>query len=305
MDIIDELYSDRYLRDPAPTWAKLREDHPIVHDPRQDVWIVSRYADVAAILSEHETYSISTYAGSTGAVLGETLIQMDGPEHVWRRSAVAPEFVGNRLDGYADVVDREIDRLIHTFPGGGTVDLVRDFSRFLPVNVIVALLGFGGTADQEVFRSWVTRIMTGLGPAPEPRADGIRARDEFAAHIAPYMEEPFGDDRRDLIARVCRAEHDERRLDADEVIAFLGLLFIAGGETTDKAIGNLWWNLLRDPELVAACRDDTSFLDACFSETMRRDAPVIAEDRFVNHDVDWYGRAIPAGSRIRGLIGAA
>lgn len=148
MDILDELYGPQYLRDPASTWTRLREQHPILHDDRQDVWIVSRYHDVATVLSDHEAYSIATYAGSTGAVLGATLIQMDGPDHVWRRSAVAPEFVGKRLEGYAHVVDAEIDRLIAAFPDGGVVDIVLDFSRFLPVNVIVALLGFGGTAGK-------------------------------------------------------------------------------------------------------------------------------------------------------------
>ena len=304
-DVADELYSDEYLRDPGPLWARLREDHPLVHDARQDVWIVSRYADVAELLSNHETYSIATYAGSTGAVLGETMIQMDGPEHVWRRSAVAPEFVGARLDGYADVVDAEIDRLIDAFPPGDTVDIVRDFSRFLPVNVIVAMLGFGGTADMQVFRDWVSQIMAGLAPLPEPRAAGIAARNAFAAHIAPYMSEPIDQERRDLIARVCRAEHDGMQLDADEVVAFLGLLFIAGGETTDKAIGNLWWNLLRRPELLDACAADPALLEPCFTETMRVDAPVIGEDRFLNHDVELHGVTVPAGARVRGLLGAA
>ncbi len=304
-EVAEALYTDEYLSDPGPLWARLREDHPLLHDPKQDVWIVSRYADVAELLSDHETYSISTYAGSTGAVLGETMIQMDGPEHVWRRSAVAPEFVGSRLDGYAEVVDAEIDRLIDAFPSDGAVDIVRDFSRFLPVNVIVAMLGFGGTADMQVFRDWVSAIMAGLAPIPDLRTRGIDARNAFAAHIAPYMAEPIDDDRRDLIARVCRAEHDGNRLDADEVVAFLGLLFIAGGETTDKAIGNLWWNLLRQPELLAACRDDPALLEPCFSEMMRVDAPVIGEDRFLNRDLELHGVTIPAGARMRGLLGAA
>ncbi|MEM7094531.1 MAG: cytochrome P450 [Actinomycetota bacterium] len=303
--MLEALSSRDYLADPGPAWAQLREDHPLLHDPVQDLWIVSRYADVAELLSNHETYSISTYAGSTGAVLGETLIQMDGPDHVWRRSAVAPEFVGKRLEGYAGVVDVEIDRLIAGFPGGGTVDIVRDFSRFLPVNVIVAMLGFGGSADKQVFRDWVTRIMAGLAPLPEPRADGIAARDAFASHIAPYLAEPIDRQRADLIARVARAEHDGQRLHPDEVVAFLGLLFIAGGETTDKAIGNLWWNLLRRPELLDACRAESALLEPCFSETMRVDAPVIGEDRFLNHDVELHGNVVPAGARIRGLLGAA
>ena len=305
MDVVEGLYSEAYLRDPGPLWTRLREDHPLVHDPRQDVWIVSRYPDVAELLSNHETYSIATYAGSTGAVLGETLIQMDGPEHVWRRSAVAPEFVGGRLEGYAEVIEAEIDRLIEAFPHGGTVDVVRDFSRFLPVNVIVAMLGFGGSADMQVFRDWVSEIMAGLAPVPEPRAKGIEARNAFAAHIAPYMAEPLDEERRDLIARVCRAEHDGRRLDRDEVVAFLGLLFIAGGETTDKAIGNLWFNLLSRPDLLEACRADAALLEPCFTETMRVDAPVIAEDRFLNHDVELHGTVVPAGARVRGLLGAA
>lgn len=303
--VVEALHSRAYLVDPGSVWKQLREEHPLLHDDRQNVWIVSRYADVAELLSNHETYSIATYAGSTGAVLGETLIQMDGPEHVWRRSAVAPEFVGKRLENYADVVDDEIDRLIAEFPAGDRVDLVRDFSRFLPVNVIVAMLGFGGSADKQVFRDWVSEIMAGLAPLPEPRAKGLEARDAFAAHIAPYMVDPVDADRRDLIARVCRAEHDGQQLDRDEVVAFLGLLFIAGGETTDKAIGNLWWNLLRKPELLEACRDDPALLEPCFTETMRVDAPVIAEDRFLNNDVEIHGRTVPAGARIRGLLGAA
>ena len=299
------LYADEHLRNPGDLWSRLRADHPLLYDERQDVWIVSRYRDVATLLSDHETYSISTYAGSTGAVLGETLIQMDGPDHVWRRSAVAPEFVGARLEGYADVVDAEIDRLIAGFPSGERIDIVRDFSRFLPVNVIVAMLGFGGTADMQVFRDWVSEIMAGLAPLPEPRAKAIAARNAFAAHISPMMADPLDPDRRDLIARVCRAEHDGLRLDTDEVVAFLGLLFIAGGETTDKAIGNLWWNLLRRPELLDACRDDPALIEPCFTETMRVDAPVVAEDRFLNVDVELHGVEVPAGSRVRGLLGAA
>lgn len=308
-ELIEALHGPAYRRDPAPVWRRLREDHPVLFDDRDGLYVLSRYDDVATLLSDHETYSISTYASSTGAVLGETLIQMDGSEHVWRRAAVAPEFVGNRLDGWSDLVDREIEALIAAFPDlaapDSTIDLVRDFSRFLPVNVIVAMLGFGGSADQQVFRDWVSDIMTGLAPIPEARATGHSARAEFADHIAPFMAEPISGERRDLIARVVRAEHDGRRLDADEVVAFLGLLFIAGGETTDKAIGNLWWNLLRDRELLAACLDDPGLLEPCFTETMRVDAPVIAEDRFLNREVELHGVAIPAGARVRGLLGAA
>ncbi len=302
-DTAQLLASADYRHDPVPVWRELRERHPIHHDEPGGCWVVSRYADVAAVLNDHETYSAATYAGATGAVLGETLIQMDGPEHVWRRSAVAPDFVGSRLHGWMPTLHAAIDALLDRLPDGDEFDLVRDVSTWLPVNVIVSMLGFDG--DQATFHGWVKDIMAGLAPMPEARARGRAAHGALCAHIAPLLDGVDDDDRDDLIAKIARAESDGRRLDLDEVRAFVGLLFIAGGETTDKAIGNLWWNLLRDPSVLAAVTEDPELLEAAFSETMRVDAPVIAEDRFTTREVEWYGVALPAGSRVRALIGAA
>ena len=61
------------------------------------------------------------------------------------------------------------------------------------------------------------------------------------------MDDP---QRTDHIAKIARAEVEGHRLDREEITAFCGLLFIAGGETTDKAIANMWFNLLSRPELI-------------------------------------------------------
>ncbi|MEO1060300.1 MAG: cytochrome P450 [Actinomycetota bacterium] len=300
---VDLLSSEAYRRDPARVWRLLRDEHPIHHDEVGGCWVVSRYADVAAVLTDHEAYSAATYAGATGAVLGETLIQMDGPEHVWRRSAVAPDFVGSRLEGWMPTLHRAIDELLDALPGDGGFDLVCDVSTWLPVNLIVAMLGFDG--DQATFHGWVKDIMAGLAPIPELRERGRAAHGALCSHIAPLLDDVDDEARQDLIAKIARAESEGRRLDLDEVRAFVGLLFIAGGETTDKAIGNLWWNLLRDPAVLGTVLDEPARLQAAFSETMRLDAPVIAEDRFTTREVEWYGTTLPVGARIRALIGAA
>lgn len=299
----DLLTSTGYRHDPGPVWRELREHRPLHHDEAGGCWVVSRYEDVAAVLTDHETYSAATYAGATGAVLGKTLIQMDGPDHVWRRSAVAPDFVGSRLEAWMPTLHGAIDALLDRLPGDGEFDLVRDVSTWLPVNLIVAMLGFDG--DQTTFHGWVKDIMAGLAPIPEARERGRAAHGALCSHIAPLLDGVDDEERTDLIAKIARAESAGRRLDIDEVRAFVGLLFIAGGETTDKAIGNLWWNLLHDPAVVAAIVDDPDRLQAAFSETMRLDAPVIAEDRFTTREVGWYGERLPEGTRVRALIGAA
>src|SRR6476659_9761929 len=100
--VAEDLYSDAYFHDPHPFWARMRQDQPIFHDTVFDSWILTRYADVEAVFKDFEHYSSTTYTHSTGAVLGTTLLEMDGMDHVVRRSIVAPEFVGKRLDAYAD-----------------------------------------------------------------------------------------------------------------------------------------------------------------------------------------------------------
>jgi pulcherriminic acid synthase len=111
--------------------------------------------------------------------------------------------------------------------------------------------------------------------------------------------------RQDFIAKIARASVDGEHLEHDEIVAFLGLLFIAGGETTDKAMANMWWNLLNAPEQYAEVLADPSLWDAAFSETMRYTAPVTTEDRFARKEVEWHGVVIPEGAIVRVNLGAA
>ena len=298
----ESLYTEEYRRHPEHAWARMRHEHPLFHDTVGDVWWLTRYHDVAAVFADHETYSASTYEQTTGEVLGPTLISRDDHGHVVRRSIVAPDFVGNRLAAYHHLIESCASALIDRFAADGRFDLVAQFSARLPVDVISGMLGMEG--DGDLFRGWVTDMIRGLGRS-ELRARGVAARAEFCAHIAPALANIDDPGRMDHIAKIARAEVDGQRLDAEEITAFCGLLFIAGGETTDKAIANMWWNLLAQPEVFAEVRADRSLWDPAFSETMRRTPPVVSEDRFTTAAVEWHGTEIPVGSRVRVSIGAA
>lgn len=297
------LTSDQYRRNPAPVWERMRNDHPLFHDPSTGIWWLTRYDDVKAVFADHATYSAATYEHSTGKVLGPTLISRDDYGHVVRRKIVAPDFVGNRLAGYRDMITSAASRLIDGFSDDGHFDLVSQFSAQLPVDVIAGMLGMTGDGDR--FRAWVTDLIMGLAPIDELRQRGQVAHEEFCAHIAPALDDVDDPSRTDHIAKIARAEVDGERLDREEITAFCGLLFIAGGETTDKAIANMWFNLLTRPELFAAVQETPALWDNAFSETMRLSAPVISEDRFTTAPVEWYGTEIPVGDRVRVCMGAA
>lgn len=300
--LLPEVFtSAEYARRPEPVWRQLRHDHPCFHDTNQNVYILSRYDDVAGVFADHETYSAATYELSTGAVLGPTLISRDDHGHVVRRSIVAPDFVGKRLAVYLPVVEACADALISRIDASRGCDLVADLTTHLPVDVIAAMLGMEG--DGDLFRTWVTEMIQGL--APGRNESGRAAHGAFCKHIAPMLDNVEEQTRTDLIAKIARAEADGERLSREELVAFCGLLFIAGGETTDKAMSSMWWHLLTDRALLDEVLAEPALWENAFSETMRRTAPVVAEDRFTRKPVHWYGVDIPEGARVRVMLGAA
>ena len=298
-----DLYSREYRTSPEHIWERMRDDYPLFFDDIGQMWWVTRYEDVRKIFSDHETFSSSTYDLTTGQVVGPTLISRDDYGHVVRRSIVAPDFVGKRLQTYEHLISECVDNLIQRFSSRSVISLVREFSSQLPVDVISAILGMDG--DGHLFRQWVTDMIMGLSGSDDLRKKGLEANAAFCSHISPLLEEVDGGARNDHIAKIARAEIDGQRLTKDEITAFCGLLFIAGGETTDKAIANMWWNVLSNTEIRSAVLDDISLWDNAFTETMRRTPAVISEDRFVTKTVELHGFEIKEGDRIRACLGAA
>ena len=298
-----DLYSREYRGSPEHLWEKMRNDYPLFYDDIGKMWWVTRYEDVKNIFSDHETFSSSTYDLTTGQAVGPTLISRDDYGHVVRRSIVAPDFVGKRLQTYEHLISECAEKLIQQFSSESDVSLVREFSSQLPVDVISAILGMEG--DGDLFRSWVTDMIMGLSGSDELREKGLDANGAFCSHIAPLLDGVDNPDRHDHIAKIARAEIDGHRLTREEITAFCGLLFIAGGETTDKAIANMWWNVLANPDIRDAVLDDIALWDNAFTETMRRTPAVISEDRFVTKPIELYEREIHEGERIRACLGAA
>ncbi len=297
------LYSVEYRRNPETIWEEMRNDFPVFYDDISNMWWVSRYEDVKNIFVDYQTFSSSTYELTTGQVVGPTLISRDDYGHVVRRKIVAPDFVGNRLKSYEQLIEDCVINLINSFESEEEISLVREFSSQLPVDVISAILGMKG--DGQLFRQWVTSMIMGLNDSPELRQTGLDASEAFCSHIAPLLNEVDNPDRTDHIAKIARAEIEGERLTNEEITAFCGLLFIAGGETTDKAIANMWWNVLNHPEVLEAVLADDSLWENAFSETMRRTPAVISEERFTTRPVELHGIEIPKGAKIRACLAAA
>jgi pulcherriminic acid synthase len=294
-----------FCDDPFPYWALLRREFPVYHDPRSGYWTVTRYRDVVELFGDSERFSNVFYARTLGVVFGPTMLQMDGREHVVRRTIVAPEVVGRRLDGYKALIERNAREMLAAFRGRGHADLIGEYTTWLPVNVICDMLGLP-KADMPLFHEWYQTMMAGLTHVDaERREAGVAAHRALAAYCEPIIAERMRAPGEDFISKVVHAEVDGHRMSMEEVQAFISLLLTAGGETTDKSIGNLWCNLLAAPDQLEAVRRDPSLWDHAFSETMRHSFPVLAQVRTALVDIELHGTTIPAGSLVQLSIGSA
>ena len=303
--IDDLLYSEEHYADPYPLWERMRHEAPVFYDKRLNAWLLTRYEDCVDAFSNHTDFSNQLYSKTLGVVFGPTMLDKDGHEHVVQRRIVAPEFVGKRFEPYYEAIDRNARHLIDNFPDSGVVDLVNAFTTRLPVNVIVDMLGMD-QSDHDRFHEWYTTMMAGLSVkdllesqfSSEKQNLGVLAHEELSEYVAPIIEDRKSCPVNDLISKIVHAEAEGQKLTLTEIQAFISLLLVAGGETTDKGIANMWTQLLLNPDQLEAVVDDHELFDAAFSEMMRHSPPVPGQLRYSINEVTFSGVTIPSNQAV-------
>ncbi|MBK1788990.1 cytochrome P450 [Prauserella cavernicola] len=304
---VPDILSAEFAEDPYSAYRLMLEDAPLIwHEPMQS-YIVSRYEDVARAFKE-PVFTTDNYDWQLEPVHGKTILQMSGREHAVRRALVAPAFRGTELQlKFLPVIERNSAELIDGFRERGTADIVNDYARHFPINVIVDMLGLDRSAHAR-FQRWYTSIIAFLGNLSQDEtiaADGLHTRDELAEYMIPIIRqrrENLGDD---LLSTLCAAEVDGQSMSDEDIKAFVSLLLAAGGETTDKAIASIIKNLLEHPDQLRAVREDHELIPRAFAETLRYTPPVHMIMRQPAEDVELGGGTVPAGSTVTCLIGAA
>jgi cytochrome P450 len=299
-----------YADNPYPTLKILRDHYPVYHNPLNDSWMVTRYDDVVNVFRDTENFSASPNGEGIGAVFGPTLMEYDGEDHRKLRNIVAPEFAGLKLKALLPIVQQNTMTLVKKFTEQharriaqealktGEIDIVDDFATRLPLNVILDVLGLPQEAH-EMFHQWYPAMMNGIGGGPALRLEGQAANAEYHDYLDPLIEARSKNPGDDLLSRLAIAEVDGQRMTKQEIKSFASLILVAGAETTDKAIANLWYQLLANPSQWEAVQKDPDLLDRAFTEMMRIHGPAGGQTRRAINDVPMHGEVIPAGAYVQ------
>ncbi len=300
-----DLMSPDFITDPYPIYRTWRDEHPLIWHEVMNAYIISRYDDVNRAFKE---FSSENYSWQLEPVIGRSILQMEGREHSIQRALVAPAFRGKDLQSrFLPVIRQNAEELLEAFRADGRVDLVSQFTTRFPIGVIVDMLGLP-KSDHNLFHGWYSVMMAFLSNVagdPAVTAAGLRTTEELRAYLTPIINERRRNPGDDVLSTLCTAEIDGERMTNDEINAFTGLLLIAGGETSDKAMASMFKNLVGHPDQLQAVRKDRTLIARAFAETLRYSPPVRIILRTVKEDTQLSGGTLSAGRSVACVIGAA
>ena len=310
--------SPDFIRDPYPSYDKLRTHAPVLHLPALNGYLVSRNADAALVLRDKRfgkdyVTRITRRFGPEALnepvyrAMGRWMLTQDPPDHTRLRGLVVKAFTARRVEDMRPniqaIVDDSIDRVI----GQGRMDLISDFAFRLPVIVICDMLGIPET-DREIF---FKRERTGgrlLDPVPLSRAE-IDEANAAHANSEAYFQRLFDLRRRepgdDLTTQLVQAEEAGSKLSNEELTANIILLFGAGHETTVNLIGNALLALHRNPDQLELLKSNLSLMPNAIEEFLRYDSSVQLTYHVAMEDVEIGGVKIPQGDNVMCLLGSA
>lgn len=302
-----DVMSEDFARDPHKYYKIMRDHYPVLHHEASGYYFVSRYDDVARVYRDSDGFSNENYGFQMEPVIGRTLIQMSGREHVVHRQLVAPTMRGSYLQELLPQVDEIATKMIDELEVGESVDLISNFIRWFPINVIVRMLDVP-TDDLPMIHDWYSSLMaflSNLTQDPEIHAWGMKTAKEFPAYMLPMIAERRKNPGDDFISRLFDAEVDGEKYTDEQIKSLVGLLFIAGGETTDKALASTLKHLMQHPDQIEAVKKDPSLATQAMVENLRYHPPVQIILRTATKDIEVAGTVIPANSVVGCVNGAA
>jgi cytochrome P450 len=307
------------VKDPFAFYAALRAESPVHFAEEIGSFLVSRYEDVLAVVSDPERFSSGI--GPT-AVLPppealrilargvrpvSTLLTADPPDHTRYRALVSRAFAPRRVARMEAGIREVAEALVAGFRADGAVELVAAFAVPFPLTVIADQLGVP-RGDLARFKRWSDDFVALLGGmvSEERFVECARGIVEFQEYFAERIAERRAEPRDDMLSDVVQARLEgDKPLDLPELISIVQQFLVAGNETSTNMIAAAVRYLLESPDQLALVRADPALVPAAVEEALRLETPTQTMFRCATRDTELRGVAIPKGARIAVLYGSA
>ena len=287
-----------------PFFERLRKEDPVHYVPENEFgpyWAVTRYADIMAVDTDHETFS--SEPGITIAEADEDFplpmfIAMDPPKHDAQRKVVSPIVAGPNLQAMEPLIRERAGEILDVLPIGEEIDWVDRVSIELTSMTLANLFDFP-QAERRKLTRWsdvaTARPESGIVESEDAR------RAELMECVGYFMqlwnERVNAEPRADLISMLAHGE-STRNMDRTEYLGNLLLLIVGGNDTTRNSISGSVLALNQNPDQYAVLTADPSMIPNMVSETLRWQTPLAHMRRRATRDVELGGKTIKAGDKV-------
>lgn len=313
------IFSRAHKRDPFPFYARLRAEAPVFRTTVPvfgDVWLVTRYDDVAALLKDGARFvkdprnagltdrkSIPKWFPASIKALEQNMLDMDEPAHGRLRRLVNAAFTRRRIEQLRPRVQEIATELLDGLAGRGSADLMADFALPLPLIVICELLGVP-VEDRRKFHRWSQAFLSNSSNLRMALA--LPRMFAFVRYLRRLFDERRADPRDDLVSALAQAEDRGDRLNDHELVAMAILLLIAGHETTVNLIGSGTLALLQNGAERDRLVRHPALIATAIEELLRFAAPVeTTTERYAAETMTLHGQTIAQGDVVFAVIASA
>jgi cytochrome P450 len=309
-------------RDPYPLYAKAQETEGLLFVPELEAWLVARHADVREVLRSPQIFSSANVlrpdvrpspeavaelvkgAGGRGPVV----VSSDGEPHLRLRAPLTRTFSNARVAALLPFITERAEALVDAFIGAGQVELMEQYARRLPGEVIAHIYGLDPADADVAIRGSVQAERLGFRPMSSD--DQVAAARDMAALrslLDTYVTARYEEPRDDLISEMIQAlaPGDPTPEDRGCLLSNLVNLVIAGHLTTTALTGNAVMHLLSHREQWEMLVADPALIPGAIEEAARYDAAVQAFLRVTTQPTMLAGTELPEGAAVLVAFGAA
>jgi cholest-4-en-3-one 26-monooxygenase len=277
----------------------MRAQGPVWRDEKNSLWAVVHHAPLVDVERRADIFSSSGCYRSRVAPQEEDMIAKDDPVHREQRGLVARGFTPKAVQRLERAIDAATHDLVDGFIDRGELEVVDDLAAPFPARLTAHLLGFGEDRAASV-RSWSERLMRidQLEVDPSVLMGMMTAIQEFAADLAPLVEDRRQTPRDDLVSIWANGELGGRPIDTSVLVQETGLFISGGAETTRTVIARGLYELTRHPDAWEAMATGADVIPAAVEEIIRWVTPLNNMFRTATRDAQIAGTAVHQGDRV-------
>lgn len=302
-----DFQSPEFIANPYPDYAGLREHAPIyLLEP--GVWLITRYHDVENLLKSpllgkdvssiyDQCYKRSMNVEPAYRIHNNFWATMNS---VGRRKLIVKALNARKISEIRALVQKSAEQLVDKWIDRGQADLMQVFAYPLPVQVICNMLNIELAQSLDFLAE--TKLMSRSGePNPlnaaeldDANAAALRL-ETFFREICQQRREQPGED---LVSQLLSAEEDGERLNEDEIISNLIILFVAGYGTTANALCNILRLLFLYPEQRELLIAKPELLSRAVEEGLRFNSSAPITARTAMEAFEFNGVQIASGDAV-------